>query len=328
MSKGKNKLIAFFLVVFFLAIIIGALAVTVMFYSKFLISLGIGQMLGARVTMEYLLYNPQDHAFHIKNFRVYNPEGFDTKATLAEAPDVAGTLNPKTLLTHRKFHIPYLNVYIKTLAIVKNKQGEMNVDKLTIAHADLDKIPVQIDKLIFSTDNVVYKDYTKGTKPRVEIYNVNIKDKSYENISSVDRVASKILVDSLSQTAIKGVAIVGIAAVAAGSVAAPVVVPVAAAGIILSGKDTYYANIERKYEDVYKAALVVADEMGNISRQDKTKGIISGNIDQANVIIKLTKESETETNVAVTARKLLLAKPRIAGGVLYEIQDKLQEIKK
>ena len=47
---------------------------------------------------------------------------------------------------------------------------------------------------------------------------------------------------------------------------------------------------------------------------------------RASVIIKVIKDGDTKTTVGVSARKFLLPAPRIAGGILYEITQKIETL--
>ena len=227
------------------------------------------------------------------------------------------------IIENKKFHIVELKIEMETLAVTKNADGVMNVDKLRISQEDpKDSGWVQIDKLVLSIGAVVYKEIRKSGKAHEEIYKLDIKDKNFEDLPSAEHVVAKILVESLSHTAIKGAAIVGVATVAGATLAGPLVIP-AGVAIAISGKNSYTTSFDKAYDYVYDTCLVVANKMGQKIYGNKDSGIIEGYMSDANIIIRITKFSENKTDVKVSARKLLLPKPAIAGAILYEIYQKI-----
>jgi len=316
-----------FMILFILGIVIGIFLTSLILSSKFLIKEVLSNILGAEVDIKALSIDVRNHTFFMNDFKIYNPIGFDTEKMLAYLPEIRGAYDPAKLIKHRKFHVRELRVIMETLAVVKDKDGKLNIDRLRISLEDLEAMPIEFDRLILTVNEVIYSDFSKKGQPDVELYAVNIKNKDYEDLPSVEDVASKILTESLGKTAIKGAAIVGVATVAGVSLAGPIVIPVGAA-IILSGKDSYEYTFNLGYEAVYSAAMKYADSTGARIHADKNTGTIRGSMNGASVVIKVSQEEKAKTKVRVTARKILLPAPRIAGGVLYEIFDETEAAKK
>tara|TARA_B100001964_G_C13793821_1_gene405691 strand:- start:46 stop:555 length:510 start_codon:yes stop_codon:yes gene_type:complete len=98
---------------------------------------------------------------------------------------------------------------------VKNADGQLNLDSLRVVQEtegdelkkdegkeEETKMPdIQIDLLELKIDRVIYKDYTKGTPPKVKEYNVNINER-YENITDPKSFVRLIILKALKNTAI------------------------------------------------------------------------------------------------------------------------------
>ena len=310
-------------VVIIIIIIIG-LTAALTHPSKHLLELAIGYELGTRVTIDKISLDTKNHVLHMKGCVIYNPEGFNRDHAVAYLPEIVVWYDMKTLMERKKLYVKQLEVNMKMLNVVKDKNGRLNVNTLKISLENLDIMPIEFDKLILNVDEVVYKDYSKGERPRTEAYNVNIRAQGFESIPSVDDVFGKIIMESLSKTAIKGVAMFGLAAVAGGVVAGPVIIPIGIAAIVLSGKDSYKATIEEAYDDVYETCMKSAKEMGESISGDKALGVIRVKVPGANVTIKVVKQNDKEAELTVSARKLMISKPRIAAGVLCDIYQNLK----
>ncbi len=92
------------------------------------------------------------------------------------------------------------------------EKGELNLDSLRVVEEKKEEkvegeeekteMPeIQIDVLELKISKVVYKDYSKGTPPKVREFNVNI-DERYENITNPRTLISLIIVKALKNTAI------------------------------------------------------------------------------------------------------------------------------
>ena len=64
--------------------------------------------------------------------------------------------------------------------------------------------------------------------------------------------------------------------------------------------------------------------MGTITEQDASRGAIKANINGATIALVLKKSADNKTEITISARKYIFPRLDIAGGVLYQILDKLQ----
>ncbi|PIQ89445.1 MAG: hypothetical protein COV72_03030 [Candidatus Omnitrophica bacterium CG11_big_fil_rev_8_21_14_0_20_42_13] len=101
------------------------------------------------------------------------------------------------------------------------------------------------------------------------------------------------------------------------------VLPVAIAAAFI-GKDSVRQIIDASFEHLYKVSLEVVERMGTISEHDASSGVIKANINGAMVALILRKNAGNKTEITISARKYMFPKLDIAGGVLYQILDKLQ----
>ena len=103
--------------------------------------------------------------------------------------------------------------------MVKNKDGkvvlilkagkEQKEDKEKPKEKAAKAPEVKIDNLELKIGKVIFKDYTKGDKPSVKEFNINI-DEKYNNISNLNAVVSIVVVKVLTSTALAGITSVDI----------------------------------------------------------------------------------------------------------------------
>ncbi|MFC1657867.1 hypothetical protein ACFL1D_00625 [Candidatus Omnitrophota bacterium] len=310
-----------------LAVIIVILAVAKDQIIKSTVTVVGSKVLGTQVKLGGFSLGVVKRAIRIKDFKIYNPEGFP-KGAIIDIPEISVDYSLLALLTG-KLHARSVVFELKEVNVVKNKEGKLNVDSLRVAQAGKEPaagsekkpgpskaMPIQIDTLNLNMGKVVYTDMTAGEKPSVQVFEIGI-NKTYNNINSVQQLAALILTEPMKQTAIKGAKIYG-AATLLGAGFLPVGI-----AATLTGKDSSQADFDVAYDTVYQASIEVTRQMGEITSEDKSSGIIKGDVDGSSVTIRITKTSEKSTQVIVAARKIMLPKPQIAGGVLHQISGKL-----
>ncbi len=271
---------------------------------------------GAPVHMDGFSLNILSSTMHISGFKMYNPGGFP-KGILVSCPEIK-VIYDRTALFKQKRHFLLVEIDLKEMGLTKNKSGKLNVDSLKIVQESksASSIPLQIDLLTLNIGKIVYKDYTIGAEPSVRVYDVNIH-KSYKGIPSVEQLALLVLAEPMKSAGIQGAKIYGVA-MAAGAA----ILPVAAAATFI-GKDNVRQIIDAGFEHVYKISLEVVKRMGTITKDDVSNGVIKANINGAMTALIFRKAAGNKTEITISARKYMFPKPDIAGGVLYQILDKL-----
>ncbi len=271
---------------------------------------------GAPVHMDSFSMNIFSSTIHITGFKMYNPSGFP-EGMLVSCPKI-NVIFDRASLFNQKPHFLLVEVELKEMALTKNKQGKLNVDSLKIVHPPKSSppTPMKIDLLNLSIGKIVYKDYTAGTQPSVRVYDVN-RHKSYKSIPTAQQLALLVLAEPMKAAAIKNAEIYGVS-----FVAGVAVLPVAIAATFI-GKDSVQQITDAGFEHTYEISLEVVKRMGRITKQDASNGVIKANINGSAVALILRKAAGHKTEITVSARKYMLPELDIAGGILYQIVDKL-----
>lgn len=146
----------------------------------------------------------------IKDLRLYNPKGFEDKI-MVDMPEIYVDYDLPAVLKGR-IHLYDMKLDLKEAVIIKNKDGELNLDSLkavqdlagqkTSTKKTEDVAPdFQIDQLELKIGRVVFKDYSKGGMPHVLQFNINLNEK-YKNITDPDALVRLIVVKVIMNTTI------------------------------------------------------------------------------------------------------------------------------
>ena len=272
---------------------------------------------GAPVHMDGFSLNILSSTINISGFKMYNPNGFP-EGILVSCPKINVIYDRATLLKQKR-HFLLVEIELKEMGLTKSKEGKLNVDSLKVVQKaeSSPSTSMQIDLLTLSIGKIVYKDYTVGTEPSVRVFEVN-RRKSYKSIPTAQQLALLVLSEPMKATAIKNSEIYGVA-----MLAGVAVLPVGVAATFI-GKDSVQQIIDVSFEHAYEVSLEVAKRMGRITKDDVPNGTIKANINGAMVALILRKGAGNKTEITISARKYMFPKLDIAGGVLYQIFDKLQ----
>ena len=276
-------------------------------------------IVGAKVHIGNLSLGLLNHKVKINNFKIFNPAGYPHGVLL----DIAKIQVNYDLLSilKGKLHLIDVKVDLKEVAVIKDKEGKLNVDELKVAKKDekaSKPLSLAIDSLDLSIGRVILKDYNRSGKLWVEVFDVGIKNRIYKNITSAQQFVSLILVESLKPTAIKSAAIYGAASLAGMSL-----FPFAAA-VLFTGKDYADATLRSGYNQVFRASAKALSEMGNSKSANEQLGQLDADIGGAQVTIKIEKKSFNQTYISVSARDFMFPKPTLAAGVLLQIEENLK----
>lgn len=298
---------------------------------KFAVARGTSQVTGAPVRIDGFALGILSQSVRIKGFKLYNPEGFP-KGVMLEFSEISVKCDVPALLKG-KLHVPAATIDLKEMTVIKNKEGQLNVDAMKFVQkaeaakkpaekkdkpAPAPEIAMRIDKLFLNVGRVVYKDYSQGEEPLVQVFDVGLSDKTYENINSAQQLAALITASALKSTAIKSAGVYG-----AATLLGVGFLPAGVAGALI-GKDHTGGTFQKNLSTVYEAALKVLEGSGQVNSKDKESGLIKATVDGADVTVKLTELGRSETQVTVSARKLLIPRPETAAGILYKIEQKLK----
>jgi hypothetical protein len=312
-------------------LIVLALAVVVIFFLgiikdqviKSVITVVASQVTAAPVHIDGFSLGVFSQSVRISGFKMYNPQGF-SKSILVDLPRI-NVVYDLGALFKRKLHLVSAEIELREMGLEKNKEGKMNVDELKVVKQGVKQggskpvelMPIQIDMFKLGIGQIISKDYSAGPDPVVKVYNINIH-KSYKNITSVEQLTALILAEPMKAAGIQGAKVYG-----AVMLAGVAVLPVAVAATFV-GKDSVQQDFAADFDRIYDQSLSVMKRMGKITGEDKAAGIIKSDINSAQVTLKIKKKTGNKTQVIISARKYLLPKSEIAGGVLYEISKKIK----
>lgn len=278
------------------------------------------QVMGVDTVIDQFSLNIIKQSVSIKGLRLYQPDSFP-EGIFIDITEINTSCKVSALLS-KKIHIPRLVLNLKEVILIKDKSGNLNVDALNI-DKEMVKIDFQIDEMTLTIDKVIYKKYGQDDKPVIKAYDIGIKDKKYENITSPEQLATKIVGTVLKPMASKA----GLKSTAMYSIAAATgigLVPMTA-GSILFGKNHALTELDQDLQTVYETCITTLREVGEVNKEDKERWIIKGKASGCSIGIKLTKTEHGKTQIKVSAKKLLLPKPKIAGGILHEITQNLKK---
>ncbi len=286
------------------------------------------QVMGVDTVIDEFSLNIAKQSVSIKGLRLYQPGTFP-EGVFVDITEISAFCKVKPLL-RKKIHIPKLVLNLKEVTLIKDKSGNLNVDALKIARKkenekqdEKEKMSFRIDEMTLTIDKVIYKKYGKDDKPVIKAYDIGIRDKKYENITSPEQLASKIITTVLKPMALKA----GLKSTAMYSIAAATgvgMIPLTT-GSILFGKDHAVVELDQDIQAVYETCITTIREVGEVGKEDREHWVIKGKASGCSIKIKLKKTEHGKIEAKVTARKLLLPKPKIAGGILHEITQNLKQ---
>ena len=318
----NNKFIKIFVII--LAILIG-LGIVKDQIIKAAVQVGASQVLGTDVRVGGFSFGILRQSVRVKAFQIDNPKGFP-KGSMLDVTQVGVDYDLPALLTG-KLHFPLVILDLNEMVVVKNQDGVLNVDALKVAEKKeaapagkpAQPLSLKIDELRLNVNKVVYKDYTQGKEPLIQVFDVNLKNKTYQDIQSAQQLAALIMAEAMKSTAIKGAKIYGVATILGAGF-----LPAGIAGTLL-GKDSAQAEFGVSFDRSYQAALEVIKGNGVVTDENKTAGVIKAEVSGHNVTVKVMKLEQGKTEIVITVRKFLIPQPEVAQGILYQIQEKLNK---
>ena len=156
----------------------------------------------------------------IDGITLYNPKKYPDPI-MVNVPKVLVDLNLRKVIGG-DIHVEALELEMKEFTVVKNKDGEVNINELkAVAEAKEEqpavkgaepapkpkgeKPEISVDNLHLKIGRVVFKDYSKGEEPVVKEYNINLNEK-HENIKSLEAVVTLIVFKVVTKTNIAAIA--------------------------------------------------------------------------------------------------------------------------
>lgn len=287
---------------------------------KSVITVVASKVTGAPVHIDGFSLGILNQTIKISGLKIYNPQGF-SQGVLIDIAKANVTYDLAAFLK-KKIHLANVVFDLREMGLEKNKEGKLNVDALKVVKQEeagkpAPQMPISIDMLKLDIGKIVFKDFSVGKEPSIQVYDINIH-KVYKNITSAQQLAAIIIAEPMKAAGIQGAKIYG-AAILTGAAFLPVT-----AAVTFAGRDSVEQDFNSGFNDVYNATLSVLKQMGKVNKEDKAGQVISANVNSADVTVKFKKTTNNKIHVTISARKYLIPKPEIAGGVLYNISDKVK----
>jgi len=151
----------------------------------------------------------------VTDMRLLNPAGFPDKVMI-DIPKFLVDVEFASLFKQRK-HVETLELNLKELMVVRNKERKLNLDSLTALgqKKQEEKKPVEqkeakqkggapqvtIDKLILKIGKVTYKDYSLGETPFTKTFTIGVNE-VYRDVTDLNKLVKLIIVRALEGTGI------------------------------------------------------------------------------------------------------------------------------
>jgi uncharacterized protein involved in outer membrane biogenesis len=161
------------------------------------------KMTGLELKMKSLNLGILNTRIQANGIELRNPAGFEDPI-MVDMPVLDVDYELGSLLKGAP-HLQEVQLDLRQLVVVRNKDGKLNLDSLKPAGAkEADGKPakalqIQIDLLRLKIGKVIYKDYSKGGAPSVQEFDLNI-DERFENISNINAIVPIILTKALYNT--------------------------------------------------------------------------------------------------------------------------------
>ncbi len=181
------------------------------------VSAGVKAMTGLKLSIRSMNVGVFKSLIGINELKLYNPSGF-VDELMIDLPEIYVDYDLGAFMKG-KAHFEEVRLNLKEFIVVKNADGQLNLDSLKVVEAaeeeeviekgkkekgkkEKTKMPdLQIDLLDLKIGTVIYKDYSKGTPPKERVFNVNI-DERYENITDPQSFVRLIILKALKNTTI------------------------------------------------------------------------------------------------------------------------------
>ena len=200
--KKILKLLGLLVVILLIVLLIGR-----NFIAKTAVTGGVKAVAGLEMDIDSMDVGILNTLVGINEMKIYNPPEFSDRV-MVDMPEIYIDYDLSAFI-EGKVHLEELRINLKELTVVKDKDGKLNINSLKVAKTGKEKEPekpeekketeIKIDLLDLKIGKVVYKDYSRGSEPKILEYNLNLHEK-YENITDLNELGKLILVKALMNT--------------------------------------------------------------------------------------------------------------------------------
>ena len=195
----------FMFLIVFLIILVALLFVGKNLIAKTAVTSSVKVITGLQMDIDSMDVGISNTLVGINGMKLYNPAGYQERV-MVDMPEIYVDYDLGSFLK-RKAHLEEVRINLKALTVVKDKDGNLNIDSLKVVKEGKDdkkpeekkKTEVKIDVLDLKIGKVAYKDYSISKEPKTLEYNLNIHEKFY-NITDLNEMGKLILVKALMDT--------------------------------------------------------------------------------------------------------------------------------
>jgi len=281
---------------------------------KSVVAAGVQKIAGTPVKISGLSIGVFRQSVRIKGLRLYNPPDFP-KEVLIDLPEISVDYSLPDILKG-KLYLPFIAINLKEMTIIKNQNGRLNIDGLKLKQGD--PLSMQIDSLALNIGRVTWRDYSQGAEPKVETFEVDVKNKIFKNITSAQQLAINLILEAIKPTAIKTAGIYGSAAFLGDKYVPPVIKN------FLTSKNYAETEFKSGYEHIYRVCLDIIKMEGQVEKENKRTGEIKAKVNGNDVDVTVSKTFSNKVLVMVKASKFLIPQAAAASGILFKISEKLK----
>lgn len=171
------------------------------------------QGLGLDVSIEEIDLGIVNKYIWIQGLKVYNPSQFKDRVMI-DVPLFYADFDAGSFFK-KKIIIKEAGLYLKEFLVERNSEGILNLESIKTVrkerkdarilqspNKEKEALDFNIKEFNLKIDRVICRDYSKGTKPREEILDVNIKE-TFSEITDFDEMVGLVLFKTVINTKIK-----------------------------------------------------------------------------------------------------------------------------
>ena len=195
--------------------------------AKIAVENGVGLVTGMKLSIKSLNVSLLGTYVGIDGLKLFNPKGYQDKV-MADLPEIYVDYDLAKII-QGNIHLPEVRFHLEEFVVVKNENGEVNLNKLTALQkkpAEEEKAeekpkakgempPMQIDKMSLKIGRVVYKDYSKGGEPSVKEFKINLNEQ-YSNITNPNTLVRLIVLKVMMNTPLASLTGISVSDLSAG----------------------------------------------------------------------------------------------------------------
>ncbi len=310
--------------IFFILAIVFTVCLVRDFCLKSLISTVATNITGASTSIGGLSLSIIGQSIKISDLRMRDPQGFPNEV-FVNIPKANVSWDLFAFFTG-KIHLKSVELDIKEVVMIKNKDGQTNIQSLKMMQKKSDprellktlqQIHIQIDFLTLGIGRAVSKDYKAAAEPVIKVYNLNTR-RSYRNINSLEQLAALIISEPLKSAGLQSLTTYAVSMLT-GVAALPV-----AAAFMFAAKDYDQVTENISMNRAYEIGLNLLKRIGKVKSENKGEGVINAEVYSAHVVFKLREDFHHKIEITISARRIGFPQPEVASGVMYQFLEQLK----